>query len=145
MSRGIGTVMPCCRNGVTSIKMISSTSITSTIGVTLISDCKPPPPALIPIIKTPFATLTSARAVSQCRHAAPTCFRQSELRIQLLSPVLDEVINQLGSRVVHFHHKAVHFTREVIEQPHRRNRDYQSERRREQCFRNTTRDGRDTG
>ncbi len=36
--------MPSRRLGVTTLTMISSTSMTSTIGVTLISDCNPPPP-----------------------------------------------------------------------------------------------------
>src|SRR2546423_14431275 len=138
--------MPCCRKGVTTMKIIRSTSMISTIGVTLISDVKPPPPpACIPIVKTPFAAPKTARARSQPENPrADFGFRRSELRIQLLGAVLDEIINQLGSRVIHLNNKAVHLACEVVEQPHRRNRDHESERRGEQCFRNTTRNGRDT-
>ena len=45
MSRGSATETPCWRNGVMTMKMISSTSMMSTIGVTLMSELKPPLPA----------------------------------------------------------------------------------------------------
>ena len=48
---GAGSVTgtPCCSSGATIIMMISSTSITSTSGVTLMSDLTPPlPPIALP-------------------------------------------------------------------------------------------------
>jgi hypothetical protein len=52
-----GSVMmtPCCSMGATSIMMISSTSMTSTSGVTLMSDLTPPlaPPRSIAIVRSP--------------------------------------------------------------------------------------------
>src|SRR6185503_6368307 len=123
------------------MKIISSTSMMSTIGVTLISDCRWSAPPCIPMTNTP----SSAKRNSGSGPAPQPQARWPRLlRVQLLRAVLDEVVNQLGSRVVHFHHKAVDLAREIVEQPHRRNRHHQAERRSKQRFRNTTGDRRDT-
>src|SRR5688572_3481799 len=132
------------------MKMMSNTSMMSTIGVTLISDCRPllPPPACIDITESPF---TAPQPVnSGAARAAPSGFtiRQScvaSLRLQLLRAVLNEVVDQFRRRVVHLDHEAVDLTGEVVEQPHRGHRHKQSERGGKQRFRNSACDGRDTG
>src|ERR1051326_9321823 len=71
---GKATVIPCCRNGVTTMKMISRTSIMSTIGVTLISDWTPPPPPPpdIPITKSPFYPVNAGAALTNaCSAVTP--------------------------------------------------------------------------
>src|SRR6185503_3656585 len=123
------------------MKIISSTSMMSTIGVTLISDCRWSAPPCIPMTNTP----SSAKRNSGSGPAPQPQARWPRLlRVQLLRAVLDEVINQLGSRVVHFHHEAVDLAGEIVEQPHRRNRDYEPQCGSEQGFRNTAGHGCDT-
>src|SRR5215204_4521844 len=99
---GSATVMPCCRNGVTTMKMISNTSMMSTIGVTLISDCSPPapPPPDIPITNLLYFITVNARVQSRgCAEPAPSKVHHAgvsvRLRLQLLRAVLDEVVDQL--------------------------------------------------
>src|SRR5678816_106419 len=99
---GSATVMPCWRSGVTTMKMISSTSMMSTIGVTLISDANPPePPPDIPIADSPFRKLiqTPSATRNQANRTLQT-YVYIQLRLQLLGAVLDEVVDQLGSRIV---------------------------------------------
>src|SRR5882672_12260279 len=126
MSRGRATEMPCCKKGVTTMKMISSTSITSTIGVTLISEFNPPPPpACIPINQSPLATKSATDAGHGLIRGSTSPVRRT-LWIQLLGAILDEIVNQLGSRVVHFDDEAVHLAGKVVKEPHGRNRDNQT-------------------
>src|SRR5215471_1645055 len=137
---GIVTWIPCWRKGVTTIKMISNTSMISTMGVTLISDCSPPPPpACIPMIKNSFLILTAVR--SRCG-SRPNY--RLQLWVQLLRAVLDKVIDEFRGRIVHLDDKAVDLTGEIVEQPDRRDRNHQAERCGEQGFRNTAGHGRDT-
>src|SRR5215472_17871037 len=147
MSRGIATVMPCCRNGVTTMKMISNTNMMSTIGVTLISDARPPlPPADMPILRKPSSTVRQPprdlAALRSARRSSLATLRG--LRLQLPGAVLNKVINQLRRRIVHFHDEAIDFAREIVEQPHRGHGHQQSQRGSEQRFGNTAGDGRDT-
>ena len=55
VATGSLTLTPCCRSGATIIMMMSSTSMTSQSGVTLMSDLTPPlaPPMSIAIAKSP--------------------------------------------------------------------------------------------
>src|SRR6266542_747873 len=147
MSRGIATLTSFCKNGVTTMKMISSTSMTSTIGVTLISDCIPPvPPACIPISQTPFVVrVRRAREVAETASSLTRSHPPArELRIQLLRAILDKIVNQLGSRIVHLHDEAINLAGKVVEEPHRRNGNHQTERRGKKRFRNAARDRRNT-
>src|SRR5215217_3737873 len=98
---GSATVMPCCRNGVTTMKIISNTSMMSTIGVTLISDCSPPgpPPPDIPItnlllLQAVNALVRRAARVEPHPEFTIPAFSYS-LRLQLLRAVLNEVIDEL--------------------------------------------------
>src|SRR5215467_3387589 len=83
------TFWPFCNIGVTTMKMISRTSITSAIGVTLISEltCPRPPPPPIPI-QLPLAAL-----------------------------LLDELVDQLGRRVRHFDGERFNLVREDVVRP----------------------------
>src|SRR5438270_4979819 len=126
MSRGSATETPCWRNGVMTMKMIKSTSMMSTIGVTLMSDWRPPPPpAVIPIASPPGAPPPGGgpRRTHPARRGPPRRGRAElltkNLRPELPRAVLQEVVDQLRRRVVHLDDEAVHLAREVVEEPHR--------------------------
>src|SRR5436309_1309389 len=101
------TVMPCCNSGATSIMMMRSTSMTSTSGVTLISDLTPPlaPPRSIPIGKSPVEPFEP-----------------------FLCRLPDEEVDQLRRGVVHFDVEVLDAARQVVVEPHRGNRDDEPER-----------------
>src|SRR4029453_14746350 len=105
------TATPCCNIGAISIMMMSSTSMTSTSGVTLISDLTPPlaPPRSIEmgtLLDFQAADVTSAPR-AQCRGAKAEVGSQTTLPStvfcgrRFLRRLLDEVVDQLGRRVVH--------------------------------------------
>src|SRR5439155_7378257 len=87
------TLTPFCNIGVITMKMIRRTSITSAIGVTLISEVTSPLPPLEPI---------------------PIGLPLSALNLMLL----DEVVDQLGRRVGHLDRKRFNFVCEVVVRPH---------------------------
>src|SRR5690348_9896461 len=141
MSRGRLTETPCCRSGVTIMKMISSTSITSTIGVTLISELYSlAPPISIPIAKTPYV------------EQPPKAVRSDSLRntsrklaAKLFRTLFDEIVNQLGSRVLHFNAKARDLVCKVVEQPNSGHRDEDTEGRSDKSLSDSTANRFDTG
>src|SRR5688572_15391305 len=113
----ISTLTPFCSIGVTTMKMISRTSMTSAIGVTLISAVtspRPPPPP-IPIV------------------------------LPLVALLFDEVIDQLRRGIRHLDRKGFDLVREDVVRPHRGNCHEESECRRNEGFRNTAGDSRQTG
>src|SRR5580765_8356295 len=120
------TVMPCCNRGATSIMMMRSTSMTSTSGVTLISDLTPPfaPPRSIAIGQSPI----ESRAYNSSLRGLP-----------------DEEVDQLRRGVVHFDVEVFDAAGEVVVEPHRRNRDDEPERGLDERFRNADRHGADAG
>src|SRR5947207_8461131 len=120
------TVMPCCNSGATSIMMMRSTSMTSTSGVTLISDLTPP-----------FAPPRS-NAIGQ----SPV---ESRARVSWLRGLPDEEVDQLGRGIVHFDVEVLDPAGEVVVEPHRRNRDDEPERRLDERFRDADRHGADAG
>ena len=90
----------------------------STIGVTLISELKPLAslPAPIDITESPFEPPTTRLPIALVGRYGPTSFTfDRPLGFQLLRTVLDKVINQLRSRVIHFNNEAIDFAREVVE------------------------------
>src|SRR6266571_6373259 len=105
-----GSVMltPFWSMGVTTMKMIRSTRHTSTSGVTLMSDLTSPAEPL------------------------PTCMGPYPLPPDRDVLLLDEVVHQLGGRVVHFKDEVVHSAGEDVEDPDRRDRDEESEGGRDQ-------------
>src|SRR5437868_7712616 len=95
---GSTTLTPLCNIGVITMKMISRTSITSTIGVTFISATNPPSPlpVCIPIVLPHFA-------------------------------LLDEVVDQLARRVIHLDGERLNLVREDVERPDGGNGDQKTE------------------
>src|SRR5262245_33561986 len=136
MARGRVAWKPAVIAGVTIMKMMSRTSITSIIGVTLMS-------AL-----TAALELAPPIAMGQLSFDRAAGLRRL-LRLELLrkdrppefaADALDEIIDQLFRRVRHFHRQEVDLGAEVVVEPHRRNRDEQTERGGDQRFGDAARD-----
>src|SRR5947209_10701798 len=113
--RGIVAWKPAAMIGVTIMKMISSTSITSISGVTLMS------------------ALTAARALVTDR--ATGLLRLLRLEFlgenrpaELGADALDQVVDQLLGRVGHLDRQEVDLGREEVVEPHGRDRHDQAER-----------------
>src|SRR4029453_4634515 len=96
--------------GAMSIMMMSSTSMTSTSGVTLMS-----------ALRDPF------------------CPRSIAMACYLLRGLLDEVVDQLRRGVVHFDVEVLDAAGQVVVEPHRRDRDEQAERGFDERFGDTGR------
>src|SRR6266852_3814344 len=116
--------------GVTIMKRISSTSITSIIGVTLMS-------ARTGTLELPVDRATGLRRLLRLELLG------EDRPAELAADALDEVVDQLLRRVRHFHREEVDLGREIVVQPHRRNRDEQPERGRDERFGDAARDGRE--
>src|SRR5258705_13906134 len=101
--------------GVTIMKMMSSTSITSISGVTLMAaltaDCAP---------------LPTDRATGLGRLLRLEFLREDRAA-ELRANALDQVVDQLFRVVRHLDAEEVDFRGEVVVQPHRRNGDDQTE------------------
>src|SRR5690348_13425676 len=114
---------PAAINGVTIMKMISSTSMTSIIGVTLMSDLTEVVP---PVLAVDMAT---------AGHRLLGLEFLGEDRTPELAPhALDEVVDQLLGAVGHFHRQIFDLGGEIVVRPYRRNRDHESERRGDEGF-----------
>src|SRR5712691_12363421 len=103
------------------MKMISSTSITSIIGVTLMS-------ARTGTLELPVDRATGLRRLLRLE------FLGEDRPAELAADALDEVVDQLLRRVGHLDREEVDLGCEVVVQPHRRNRDDQTERRGNERF-----------
>src|SRR5207237_4425534 len=124
--RGMVAWKPAAIRGVTIMKMISSTSITSMRGVTLMS------------------ALTAARALvadraTGLRRLLRLEFLGEDRPAELRPDALDQVIDQLFRRVRHLDREEVDLGGEVVVEPHRGNGDDESERRGDQRLRDTGR------
>src|SRR3954468_12498932 len=126
---------PAAISGVTIMKMISSTSITSIIGVTLMSDLTAVPPALLPV------------DMATAGHRLLGLEFLGEDRTPKLAPhALDQIVDQLLGAVGHLDRQILDLSREVVVRPHRRDRDHEAERRADQGVGDTGRDaGQPTG
>src|SRR6266540_3816536 len=113
--------------GVTIMKMMSSTSITSIIGVTLMS-------AL-----TGTRPLVTDRATG-LRRLLRLEFLGEDRPAELAADALDEVVDQLLRRVGHLDGDEVDLGREVVVEPHRRNRHEKADAGRDQRFRHAAGD-----
>src|SRR5437867_1312627 len=99
-----------------SIMMMSSTSMTSTSGVTLMSALRAPLEAPMSIAISVFpCSATGATGALRC--------------------LLDKVVDQLRRGVVHFDVEVLDAAGQVVVEPHRRNRHEESERGLDQRFR----------
>src|SRR5437588_5891221 len=134
-----------CNIGVTTMKMMSNTSITSTMGVTLISELTLLPSSrfAIPIIPVPRGQRRRndagpASAGPSFRELDRLSSGRSPLRPLLLlsgsAAALQEVINQFAGAVIHLHIERLHLIGEVIEHPHRRDGHKQADGRGDQRF-----------
>src|SRR3954451_2103789 len=113
---------PAAINGVTIMKMIRSTSITSIIGVTLMSDLTAVPPAL------PVDMATAGHRFLGLEFLG-------EDRTPKLGPhALDQIVDQLLGAVGHLDRQILDLGGEVVVGPHRRDRDHQTEGRGDEGF-----------
>src|SRR5277367_6817956 len=150
--------------GVMTMKMISNTNITSTIGVTLMLELTflPSSRLLIPITYTPSGLLC---LLSRCACPASGCrsLRRPEgpvrsvilagyyrvldvfRRRALPMALLDEVVHQFARAIVHLDVKRFNLAGEVVERHNGGDSNKKTESRRHQSFRNTTGDCADTG
>src|SRR3989454_3328723 len=122
--RGIVAWKPAAMSGVTIMKMISNTSITSISGVTLMS------------------ALTAARALVADRATGlgrllRLEFLREDRATELRPDALDEVVDQLLRGVRHLDGEEVDLGREVVVEPDCRNGDDETERGGNQRFRDT--------
>src|SRR6059036_2248543 len=122
--RGIVAWKPAAMIGVTIMKMMSSTSITSISGVTLMSAAAR---ALVTDRATGLLRLLRLEFLGEYRAA------------ELGADALDQVVDQLLGRVRHLDRQEVDLGREVVVQPHGRDRHDEAERRRDQRLGDTRR------
>src|SRR5436309_10989209 len=126
--RGIVAWKPAAMIGVTIMKMMSSTSITSISGVTLMS------------------ALTAAAARALVTDRATGLLRLLRLEFlgedraaELGADALDQVVDQLLGRVGHLDRQEVDLRGEIVVEPHGRDRHDEAERRRDQRLGDTRR------
>src|SRR5690349_22739598 len=136
---------PAVIAGITSMKMISSTSITSIIGVTFGDAFTPELPADIamsqrsPPLLRDWVVSSSRRGVELARETGAT-------KLAGARDVLDHIVDHFLRRISHLGREVVDLDLEVVEEPHRRNRDDETERGGDQRFRHTRGDrGKTTG
>src|SRR5579863_5277499 len=152
------TAAPLVNIGVITMKMISRTSMTSTIGVTLMSDVTSG--AFFNCIKVLLARypdwLLAQRDHSQrappapLSPAAPAEFQLAKTTTDLLPGAgflgaLEEVVHQLGAGVPHLDVERLDATREVVVHPDCGDSDEQTHGGGDQGFRNTARHCAQTG
>src|SRR2546429_5644822 len=126
--RGIVAWKPAAMMGVTIMKMIRSTSITSISGVTLMS-------ALTADLALALVTDRATGLGRLLRLEFLGEDRAAELR----ADALDQVVDQLLGRVCHLHRQEVVLGAEVVVQPPGANGDDEAERRPDPRFRDTGR------
>src|SRR3954466_8071596 len=120
---------PAAISGVTIMKMISSTSMTSIIGVTLMSDLTEVVPPELPV------------DMATAGHRLLGLEFLGEDRTPKLAPhALDQIVDQLLGAVGHLDGQILDLGGEVVVGPDRRDRDHQTERRGDEGFGNTRRD-----
>src|ERR1022692_3067741 len=149
LTLAMSTGTPCCNMGVTTMKIISSTSITSTIGVTLMSELTLAPSfrfanamefSLLPSLPLPRSqTCLMEGAVCPALHVSNSWVQIAALR-PAHAPALQEVIDQFARRVIHLHVERFHATGQIVEHHDRRNRHEQADCRGYERFRNAARD-----
>src|SRR5918996_5284880 len=128
--RGSVAWNPAVMSGVTIMKMMSSTSITSIIGVTLMS-------AL-----TATLLLLADRATG-LRRLLRLEFLREDRAAELAADALDEVVDQLLRRVGHLDREEVQLRREIVVEPHGRDGDQKPERGGDEGFGDTGRNRRE--
>src|SRR6266705_5591778 len=128
--RGIVAWKPAAMIGVTIMKMMSSTSITSITGVTLMS-----------ALTADLALALVTDRATALRRLLRLEFLGEDRAAEFRADALDQVVDQLLGRVRHLHRHEVDLGGEVVVQPHRRDGDDETERRRDERFGHAARDG----
>src|SRR5580765_1425702 len=157
----MSTLTPFCNMGVTTMKMISRTSITSTMGVTLMSELTFEPSSRFAIaiarylLYFPAAVRSSELSAfswegpaleNSSAGQATHCGNQTERVLPAnVAALFQEVIDQFARRVVHLHVERFHATGQIIEHHDGRDGDEQPDSRRNQRFRDTAGDCSQTG
>src|SRR5208282_3736234 len=160
----MSTLWPFCNMGVTTMKMISRTSITSTIGVTLMSELTFAPSFRFAnaILNLPYfrrfgfenlraklgrsgAGTLQRRTSNSLRELRTEPFYRLLFLTTNVAALLQEVIDQFARRVVHFHVERFHATGQIVEHHHGRDGDEQPDGRRNQRFRDAAGDCSQTG
>src|ERR1041385_2436968 len=123
---------PAAMSGVTIMKMIRSTSITSIIGVTLMSDLTAVTPPELPVdMATAGHRLLGLEFLGEDR---PT---------ELAPDALDEVVDELFRGIGHLDRQVLDLGGEVVVEPHRRDGHQEAERRGDQRLGDTAGDPRE--
>src|ERR1051326_6371137 len=104
---GISALKPLAISGVTIMKMISSTSMMSIIGMTFGSDLTAVWPATLTDVATAAHRLLGLELLGEDRAA------------EFAADALDEVVDQLLRRVGHLDRQVLDLGGEVIVEPHR--------------------------
>src|SRR5213596_4244564 len=126
--RGIVAWKPAAMIGVTIMKMMSSTSITSISGVTLMS-----------ALTADLALALVTDRATGLRRLLRLEFLGEDRAAELRADALDQVVDQLLGRVGHLDRQEVDLGREVVVEPHRGDCDDEAERGRDERFRDTGR------
>src|SRR6185503_20119405 len=113
---------PAAMSGVTIMKMIRSTSITSIIGVTLMSDLTD----VTPLPELPVDMATAGHRLLSLE------FLGEDRPTELAPDALDEVVDELLRGVGHLDREVLDLGGEVVVRPHRRNGDHEAEGRSDQ-------------
>src|SRR4029078_3363565 len=110
--------------------MMSSTSMTSTSGVTLMSDLTPPlaPPRSIDIARSP--NVERSGGSSKSSGCPPLDLPGLPDLPDFLRRLLDEIVDELRRGVVHLHVEVLDARRQVVVDPDRGNGDDQTK----SCF-----------
>src|SRR5579862_5861590 len=139
--RNNSTATPLLSKGVMTMKMISNTNITSTMGVTLISDTIAGAVGFLIGGSYDAKGLLFPCGVSprQTPQGQPLLSGSSALR------PLQEIIDQFGAGIVHLDVESFHAVGEVVVHPHGRDSHQQTDGGGDQRFRNTAGDSRQTG
>src|SRR2546425_9505289 len=119
--RGIVAWKPAAIIGVTIMKMMSSTSITSINGVTLMS-----------AFTADLALALVTDRATGLRRLLRLEFLGEDRAAELRADALDQVVDQLLRRVGHLDRQEVDLRGEIVVEPHGRDRDDEAERRRDQ-------------
>src|SRR5438270_5465262 len=123
--------------GVTTMKMISNTSITSTIGVTLMSELTFAPSfRTFNAIEFPFPPCFAPPIAAKWRSRRPALGRPPGNSVgdcplwglgPAHAPALQEVVNQFARGVIHLHVERFHAAGQVVKHHYGRNRHEQSD------------------
>src|SRR6266516_1408688 len=126
--RGIVAWKPAAMIGVTIMKMMSSTSITSISGVTLMS-----------ALTADLALALVTDRATGLRRLLRLEFLGEDRAAELRADALDQVVDQLLGGIRHFDRQEVDLGAEVVVQPYGGNGDDEAERGRDERFRDTGR------